>query len=361
MRVDSAPPAQQQDAAPDDSTGVDPSATGKGRGSFWSILITLVLAGGLLFLSLRGVQWGEVFRSLRQARAELLVLTFVAFTGSHLLRAARWFLLLRADQPIPAPTVFWALEVGYLGNNLLPARLGELIRSALIAARSRIGFGYALATTLAERISDSIALVTISLVASLTLTGTPDWLRGATRGLAVVAVLGMVCLFAAPYLQAIPRWIIARLPFPQGLKARLIGLLEQFLLGVRAFQHPRRALGFAALTLVIWTVDGLGAVLTARALGFDLPLPQAMLLLAALGLASAAPSTPGYVGIYQFVAISVLVPLGYAREQALVFILTFQFMIYLLTLTWGPLGLWRLKVTTRFFSRSALLSGQTKG
>jgi uncharacterized protein (TIRG00374 family) len=361
LRVDSASTVEARSASAAASLPVaDRPRAGQGRDSRWSLVITLILAGVLLFFALRGIQWHEVLRSLRQARLALLLLTFLIFTGSHLLRSLRWYLLLRADQPLSWPPVFWTLEVGYLGNNLLPARLGELIRSAVIAARTRIGFGYALATTLAERISDSIALVSISLVASLTLTGTPDWLRAATRGLAIIAILGLICLFAAPYLQAIPRWIIGRVPLPSGIKMRLIGLLEQFLLGVQALQNPRRALSFAALTLIIWLADSIGAVIAARALGLSLTLPQALLLLAALGLASAAPSTPGYVGIYQFVAVSVLAPFGFAREQAVVFILTFQFMIYILTIVWGSLGLWRLNLTREFFSRRALLTVQTR-
>ena len=330
------------------------------RAPRWLLLVTLLLAGGLLFLALRGIQWRDVVQSFRLASPELLILAFIIMTGTHLLRSVRWRLLLRADQPVRWPTVFWALEAGYLGNSLLPARLGELIRSALIGMRTRVSFAYALATTLAERISDSIALVTISLIASLSLTGLPEWLNRATRGLVVLAALGLVGLFAAPYLQALPHWVIVHLPVPDHLKARLVVLLEQFLLGARSLQNPRRALGFAGLTIVIWTVDSIAAVITARAFGFAVTLPQALLLLAALGLASAAPSTPGYVGIYQFVAVSVLTPFGFAREQALVFIIAFQALIYLLAITWGSLGLWRLNVTRQFLTRRSLLAVQAQ-
>jgi uncharacterized membrane protein YbhN (UPF0104 family) len=76
-------------------------------------------------------------------------------------------------------------------------------------------------------------------------------------------------------------------------------------------------------------------------------LPQALLLLAALGLASAAPSTPGYVGIYQFVAVAVLQPFGFSQSEALAYVLVAQAAIYVVVLVWGVLGLWRLTARSR--------------
>jgi hypothetical protein len=84
------------------------------------------------------------------------------------------------------------------------------------------------------------------------------------------------------------------------------------------------------------------ALLVARGFQLELTVVQAVLLLAALGLSSAAPSTPGYIGIYQFVAVTVLAPFGYTQDQALVFILAFQALSYLLVLIFGLVGLWRL-------------------
>jgi glycosyltransferase 2 family protein len=86
-------------------------------------------------------------------------------------------------------------------------------------------------------------------------------------------------------------------------------------------------------------MDAVGATIAARALGLELSLPLAFLLLAGLGLASALPSTPGYVGIYQFVAVGILVPFGFSRTTAIAFILMVQAVSYVLVSVWGSLGL----------------------
>jgi uncharacterized membrane protein YbhN (UPF0104 family) len=113
--------------------------------------------------------------------------------------------------------------------------------------------------------------------------------------------------------------------------------------GIRAFHNARRLLGFVGLTVVIWSMDALGTVIGGAALGLSIPIPVAFLRIAALGLGSALPSTPGYVGIYQFVAVTVLTPFGLSRTDAIAYILVAQALSYILIGFWGSLGLWRYR------------------
>ncbi len=315
---------------------------GQYRTSRKSLVIALLLAGVLLFLALRGVAWEEMARIVRRARPDFLALAFLTLTVSYFLRGLRWRILLSAGKPVSALTAFWATLVGYLGNNLLPARAGELMRSVMISRHTGLSNSYVLATAITERILDVVALVMISLAALMSLPGMPPWLLRASQ---VATVLGLVCvagLFVATRLEGLLNRAIGWLPFSDRLRDKLCGVLTQFLLGMRAFQHRRRAAAFTVLAVVIWLIDAFVAILVARALNLRLAFPEALVLLAALGLASAAPSTPGYIGVYQFVAVTILPPFGFSQNQALIYILTFQAVCYAVVLTLGSVGLWRL-------------------
>ena len=89
--------------------------------------------------------------------------------------------------------------------------------------------------------------------------------------------------------------------------------------------------------------DSFGAITGARALGIGLSFRIAMLLLAGLGLSSALPSTPGYVGIYQFVAVTVLTPFGISRDGAMAYILVAQALGYAVVLLFGLPALYKLQ------------------
>ncbi|MFW5772728.1 MAG: lysylphosphatidylglycerol synthase transmembrane domain-containing protein [Phototrophicaceae bacterium] len=332
------------DNQPDTSPTTPPA---RARRVPWSLLLTLGLALLLLVLAFRGVDWGEMWRTLRGGNLAYLLVGFGFYTLAYLLRALRWRVLLSAEQTLPALTVFWATCAGYLGNNFLPARAGELIRTALLAARSRISASYVLATALTERIVDAGLLVLIVLGALSTMDNLPDWMPGTMRGMALVGGVGLAGLFIAPRLHGWILGIVERLPLPPRFNEKLRDLLEQFLFGMRSVQNPGRALSFLGITLVLWIFDGLAAMAIAAAFGLELSLLYALLILAALGLSSALPSTPGYVGIYQFVAVTVMEPLGFTRDEALVFVIALQAVIYAITIVWGGLGLWRLNMGIR--------------
>jgi uncharacterized membrane protein YbhN (UPF0104 family) len=153
--------------------------------------------------------------------------------------------------------------------------------------------------------------------------------------MAISAGLGAVAIAILPHTGGLCRDLVRRLPLPPAMRERLTELTGQILLGMRAFHHTGRFLGFAGFTVVIWMSDAAGTMVAARALGLEVSFSMAMLLITGLGLGSALPSTPGYVGIYQFVAVTVLVPLGISKSDAVAFILMVQAYGYVATLLLG--------------------------
>ena len=295
----------------------------------------------LLYYSLRGIEWRQVGRIVAGADVGLLALTGAIGTATLFLRAWRWRILLNAERAVSVPAAFWATAAGLFGNNFLPARAGELIRAYMISSRCGLGNAYVLATALAERIADAIVLAVISAVVLLTFPPPPGWLAAAARPVAILGLLGAAAIAVLPLLGSVGRAVIARAPLPRSLQSLLVTAMEQGLRGLRAFHDARRLSAFIGLAAVIWFMDAAGTVIGGAALGLQIPPPAAFLLIAGLSLGSALPSTPGYIGIYQFVAVSVLTPFGLGRADAIAFILVTQALSYVVIGFWGSLGLYR--------------------
>jgi uncharacterized protein (TIRG00374 family) len=325
---------------PDAETTTTPRPT---RRSPWYLAFTIALAALLLYLALRGVSWQEMVATVRQGHAEYLVVSLALLTVSVLARALRWGVLVSAEKPVRALTMFWATSIGYLGNLFLPARAGEVIRSVMLGRAASIHAGYILATALTERILDVVVLVLVSLFVLPVLPGMPPWFGQAMLVMGAAGIVALAVLFTAPRFGDFYRRILARLPLPAGLRGAIERLLDQFISGTKAFTDPGRAARFLGLTAVIWMLDSINAVMIGRMLNLTLGLPQAFILLVALGLSSALPSTPGYVGIYQFVAVTLLPIFGINPSQALTYILAFQANTVIGVSLWGLLGLWRIK------------------
>ncbi|MEQ1945548.1 MAG: lysylphosphatidylglycerol synthase transmembrane domain-containing protein [Bryobacteraceae bacterium] len=329
----SAVPATPSNAAPSKMSAAKVVAT----------LVALGLAGVLLYYSLRGISWGEVWILISGVKKEYLVLVCLLNTVALFLRAYRWRVLLSSAGPVSVSTAFWATSIGYFGNNFLPARAGELARTMMISTRAGLARAYVLTTALLERMVDALALVVISALVLLTLPSQPDWLGKATKPFAIVGTIGVISIALLPRLEKLGVEILRRLPIPDGIRDKLIGWLEHILDGFRAFHDAGRASTFLGLTIVIWCLDAVSAVTCAKGLGLDLPLPVAFLLITGLGLGSALPSTPGYVGIYQFVAVSILTPFGFRKADAIGYILMIQVVSYVLVGLWGSLGFWHFR------------------
>ena len=297
----------------------------------------------LLYFSVRGVEWSRVWRTIASAEWRFIAGAIAFVVLSFFMRALRWRILLNAEAQLDIGTVFWANSAGYLGNSFLPARAGEVIRSVVISRRSRLSKTYVLTTALGERLLDAITLVLWSSLVLLGVQPKPQWMADVSRTMAVLAGAGALAIMILPHTGNLLETILQRLPLPDRIRRMLLPLAEPVLQGLRAFHDWGRFAGFAGLTVAIWISDSLGAITCGRALGISLSFRIAMLLLAGLGLSSGLPSTPGYVGIFQFVAVTVLTPFGVSRDGALAYILVLQALSYVVVLFFGLLALYKLR------------------
>ena len=313
------------------------STVSRSRVLFWT---SILLAAFFLYLALRGLDWQAFILTFRNADYVYLPLIFLLGSSNYWIRALRWRILLSAEKQISLPNVFWANMAGYLGNNILPARAGEFIRAAYLGKRSDISSSFVFATGLVERLVDVIALIILGSI-SLSMTNLLFGpMQVALQTMSIISILGLLVMILLPRFDTRLSKVIVALPWlDSSTRSKLARLLDQFLRGLEALHQIQRIVGFILLTALIWTLDALGTVFLSRILHLSISLDQAFVLLAGLGLSSAIPSTPGYVGIYQFVAVVILEPFGIPKTDALAFILFFQIVNLLALLAWGIVAL----------------------
>lgn len=308
------------------------------------LIFAVILAAVLLYLALRKISWQEMWDALLHTRYEYVIIFFLLGATSIFMRGLRWGVLLSAEKKIKPLTMFWATSIGYLGNTVLPARAGEVIRSVMLGSRENISKSYVFATAITERILDVIILVLLGAFSIPFIGNLPEWINNAMRMMGIVGVVGVGVLFTAPRFSAFYVRIMNWLPLPEKIKKPLLEFMNEFLLGAQAFLNPRRAAGFILYSAILWFLDATGTVFLSFALNMQFTYAQAIVLLMAMGLSSAIPSTPGYVGIYQYVAVTLLPIYGVTPSQALTFILVMQLINIVNIVTWGVIGLRQLNL-----------------
>ena len=161
----------------------------KSRAIYW--VLSIAFAAVLLYFSLKGIEWRRVGELIGSAKPSYVGLVCLLVSLALLLRAMRWRVLLEAEGAVSMATSFWATSAGYFGNNFLPARAGELVRTFMISAGSKLSKTFVLTTALSERVADAIVLVTISAGVLLTMDSSrPGWLGDAARPFAALGLAG---------------------------------------------------------------------------------------------------------------------------------------------------------------------------
>jgi uncharacterized protein (TIRG00374 family) len=319
---------------------VPPLIQARSRSKYVYFLLSIAIAGVLLYFSLRGIDWERVWVLMSGAQLSDASLLVALFSIALFLRAVRWRVLLLAESSVRLGSAFYATSAGYLANNVLPARAGELVRTMMVSRYAQVSRTFVLTTAFLERVADAIALVTISGVVLALFTNGPHWLSRAATPIACAGFAALVAIMILPRSHGLLLLLLKKLPLGR-LHDTGEHVLRQIINGVGSFHDAGRLTRFVLLTGVIWFLDAASAVVGARAIGLTIAFPLAMLLIAGLGLGSALPSTPGYVGIFQFVAVSILTPSGLGRSEAIAYILFWQAVSYLVYGFWGTIALVR--------------------
>jgi hypothetical protein len=272
--------------------------------------------------------------------------------ASYALRTARWQRILRPTKAVSLPRLFPVLMIGFMANNLLPARIGEFVRAYALGQKEGVSKSLGVATIFLERLLDGVTLVFILAVVSL-LIPLPEWgadlayVASAAFALAGVAV---VALLMKEELVSRLVVFVAR-PLPARWTGRIAVWADYFVQGLHAFRRKRIVLLLLGYSGVIWTVEAASYLLVLRAFNVkshDAPLVLvAFLTLVVVNLGILIPSAPGYVGTFQFFTMLALGVVGVQRELALSVSVVSHGSQYLLVTGIGLLCLWRENLSFR--------------
>lgn len=260
---------------------------------------------GILFLSLSLVNTNlkEVFFLLTKINPIPVFWGFLFLGSGLILKTWRWRILL--ESKVLPSRLFAILTIGYLVNNLLPARAGEFIRIYLVGRREKVGISKTIGSIVVEKILDTLSLFFILII----------------------------LLFKLPFLKEISKPVFLGLTIPPKWQKRL----EFFLSSFKLLKNKRTLLSLLALSFLIWTIEAFWNYSLLCSLNLKLPLSAAFFLAAIVNLGLFIPSPPGYIGVFHFLATFALLPFGVDKSQALSYAILQHGLEYLIL---SGLGIW---------------------
>lgn len=285
----------------------------------WQLWLGILISTAFLWLALRGLHLRDVWAAVRTANFWWIIPGVAAYMVGLVVRAWRWHYLLRPLKPVSTRTMFPIVTIGYMGNNIYPARIGEILRAYVLKRKEAVAISASLATIIVERIFDGVVMlgfVIFNLPALAAVAGASGFvgsiqqvvLWGASAfGGALVAFL-FTAMFPRPATRII-EWFVARL-VPARLRPKALGLLARFLEGLASLRSPRDALMVFVTSIAIWLLETVKYWFVMHAFSFSVSFFALMLMNGIVNLATTIPSAPGYVGTFDAPGIAVLEAFG---------------------------------------------------
>jgi uncharacterized protein (TIRG00374 family) len=301
------------------------------RGGLGRAAVGVAISIVSLVIVVRSVDVAAAWETLKTADPRWIAALLAFVVLDVLLRALRWRVLLSPLADVPYGTTLASLLVGYLANNVLPARLGEVVRSHDLGTRTGLSRSMILGTIVIERIVDTMVVVSIAAVAILVLSVRGIVASAVLVGFAVTALL-VVGVAVGMYAHRLPgadrvREFLGRWP---RVHLALVRLRE----GLSVAGNVRAMLIAVALSVASWTCTVLAFAAAAQAVHIEPTLGQAALLAAGTNLATAVPAGPGYVGTFELAAVTIARSVGIPTDAALAFVV----LVHVATLAVTSLG-----------------------
>lgn len=293
------------------------------------IALQLLISAGAIALLFRGLDLGRTAEAFGDANYWLLVPAVALLVLDLQLRAVRWRLLLAAKRHLSHNNLFGASNVGYLVNNVLPLRLGEVARVLVVDRLERTGKVRTGASVLIERGLDAVAMVVL-VVALFPFVDEPSWATGPALLFGAIVIGGLLMLIVASHVSesGTPFWRPLLLRIPRA-GPTLEELSEAALRGFDPLRRIGPLAAVAALTVVIWLLAAASFWTIMMAFNIEPGFEAAALVLGATTLGMVVPSSPGYAGVFHAIAVETLVQVfGVPKEEALTYAFAQHGVIY---------------------------------
>ncbi len=307
----------------------------------WRLWGGILVSLFCLYWVARGIDWRVVRTALSQAHPVWLLLALAIVAGGMWARALRWGLVLQSAPALPTVRLFNLLNVSYLVNNVSPFRLGDLLRAYLCAELGHLGVVQALSTVVIERVADTLTIVLL-LLALLPAVSLPAPLVRPAFGVGLAALVAAIALvFLAlrrEWSRALLDRLCTRLRFLDRTPLRRLAISAVD--GLAALGSWRRAVGVLFWSIVIWLATALEFYVVMQGVRLGLPFAAALTVLCLTSLGMVVPSSPGYVGVFEYITVVALSLFGVGREVALSYALVLHALSYLSLVILATFAIW---------------------
>jgi uncharacterized protein (TIRG00374 family) len=328
-------------------------------------VIAVGLLGSCVFIALavRHLDVDAVKRAWGDAHVlPWLPVGIASYLLGHVVRGVRCRLLVRREATIRLITASNIVVVGYASNNVLPARLGELVRAGMLAERTGMPIAQSLAVTFIERVLDGLAIVLLLVIGTLG-GDTPGWIHSVMEVAVVVFGVATLALIAGASSSTAILAVASRLGSKLGprMHDRLVSLASSIVNAAACLRNPKDAGLLACYSLLVWSLEAGLFVALLPIFGLQMSLINAVVAMSVTNLGLLVPSSPGFIGPFHYFCSRALMAHGVDESIAVAYATLVHLAFYVPVTIWGAAAMLWYGVevgSTAAIARQARVAGK---
>jgi hypothetical protein len=313
-----------------------------------------------MLLLFRKIDFRQLWSALQTVDYRYIILAVVLTFISYFLRAVRWRYLLISEKTIPILSLYPATIIGYMANNLLPARLGEFVRAYVLARREHLETPLVFASLVIDRLFDGFTVLVMLLITLFAVRLPPGMEEAATALKAGGAAMFMLYCGILVFLYMLKRQTLRTLsfvglllkPFPKSFSERLIPMLGSFIGGIRLSMRSGHIAAILLSSVLIWTFAVLPVDMTLHSFGINLPITASMFIMGLLVFAVMVPASPGFIGTYHYACFKGLSAFGIPEATSVSIALIIHGTAFFPVIIAGFYHLWSNKISLNDIQRA---------
>ncbi len=318
----------------------------------WQFWLGVAISAFFLYWVLKDIDYATLWQKTLEANYWLILPGVGAYFIGLWVRAWRWHYLLRPVKPIPTRKMFPIVAMGYAGNNIFPARAGEVLRAVVLKNKEEVPISASLATIIVERVYDGVVMLAfifvnlaelsrlteeVTLFRNFSIQDVAVW--GSVLFFGVLVVFLAAAMFPTPT-EKIIRWLVERV-VPQRFRENTLQIAVRFLGGLASLRSPVEALMVFFTSVVIWLLETVKYWFVMQAFRFSISFFALMLMNGVVNLATTIPSAPGYLGTFDLPGIKILEAHGVVAETAASYTFVLHFALWFPVTLLGLYYMWR--------------------
>lgn len=276
------------------------------------LVIGIIISIVFLYLAFRKVDYVELWDALKGANYWYILPNVVLVVLSMWMRAIRWKFMVNPIKKVGMGSLFSSVMIGFMANNVLPARLGEFIRAYSLGSKEKMSRSATFATIIIERIFDGFSLLFILWLSLLMYPEFPSWVKKASNLFLLmnIVTLGFLVLIEVKRELAVKFFNLVFRILPSSLSSRGTEIVDKFISGLAVFRNIPSLLWILGWSILIWVVVGISNYFIFLAFDQQPAIFASFILLGIVSLAVMLPSSPGFVGTFHYACVASFVILN---------------------------------------------------